>query len=57
MERRKFGLGGPEEDAIRVIREKGYADDDSSAVRIALRQFAAAVRVLPPIVTLTTPFA
>ena len=57
MERKLAYLGEPEEEAIRAIIEKGYAESTAGAIRIAVRQFAAAIVALPPIVTLTTPYA
>ena len=55
MDKKAIFLSDVERDGIEIIVEKGFADTPSGAVRIAIRQFVAAIQFRPPLITPTTP--
>jgi hypothetical protein len=55
MERKDIYLGLREQASVEVIIKRGYAESTAGAVRIALRVFADALKIAPPIATPSTP--
>jgi hypothetical protein len=55
VDKKAIFLSDVERKGIDVIVEKGFAETPSGAVRIAIRQFVAAIQFGPPLVTPMTP--